>query len=263
MKYFIDILQLRNWPLFVFGCANLLAALVFSLLTIFSKSMIRGTNAWLKPFKFALSIAIFSFTMGWYTYDLHQPAAVSIYNWVVILLLGFEVVYIALQAGRGQLSHYNISSPVYSFLTILMGVAAVIATLWTGYIGLLFFNADVNLPYYYVLSIQLGIFIFVFFAFQGASMGARSTHTVGGPEGGPAVPFLNWSKQYGDLRIAHFIGMHALQIVPLLSWYILKNTFATVALGLFYAALAAITLVRALQGKSFLRNTKAEKFSVN
>ena len=254
MSQFIYRLHVRDGPLFMFGCCTLVAAFIFLFLSRFSTSRVRGANAWLKPFKFGLSIAIFSWTMGWFTYELHAPGPVTLYNWVVIIGLGFELIYIALQAGRGQLSHYNLSSPVYSFLTLLMGVAAAVVTGWTGYMGLLFFNADLkNLPAYYVLSVRLGILLFVLFAFQGASMGSRRTHVVGGPEGAPGLPAVNWSTRYGDLRIAHFIGMHALQVLPLLSWYVLRTMTATALVGFLYAMLAVFTLVRALQGKALPR----------
>lgn len=254
MSQFIDQLHVRNGPLFVFGYCTLIMAFICLLLSSLSTSQVGGANAWLKPFKFGVSIAIFSWTMGWFTHELHAPGPVTRYNWIVIIGLGFDVIYIALQAGRGQLSHYNLSSPVYSFLTLLMGVAAALVTCWTGYIGFLFFTSDLtNLPAYYVLSIRLGILLFVFFAFQGASMGARRTHLVGGTEGAPSLPVVNWSTRYGDLRITHFIGMHALQVLPLLSWHVLKNTMATAIVGFLYALLAVFSLVRALQGKALPR----------
>ena len=83
-------------------------------------------------------------------------------------------------------------------------------------------------------------------------MGARGTHTVGGAEGDAALPVLNWSTRYGDLRIAHFVGMHALQVLPLLSWYVFKNTIATAIIGLLYTLLAVFTLVQALQGRTLI-----------
>lgn len=250
MYHFVELLQIKNRPLFIFGCFNLLAAFAFLLLTRFSKTVVKGANAWYKPFKFALSIGIFSWTMGWYTYELHLPEVVAPYNWAIIVLLGFEVIYIAFQAGRGQLSHYNSSSPVYLFLFQLMGLAAVLVTVWTGYVGLLFFIVELPaLPDSYVWAIRMGIILFVVFSFEGALMGIKGKHTIGDSDGSAGLPVLNWSKKYGDLRIAHFIGMHALQVLPLLSWYLLKNVVVTAMAGFLYGLLSVFTLIQALKGR--------------
>ncbi len=177
MLNFFDQLQFRNEPLFLFGSINMAGAIIFLLLSQFSNIRAAGANAWFKPFKLALSIGVFSWAMGWYAYELHAPGPVGFYNWIVIVCLGFEIIYISIQAGRGQLSH--------SVLFVLMGLGAAIPTLWTGYVGLLFFNTHLdNLPGYYVWSIRLGIVLFVIFSFKGALMGSRLSHSVGGPETG-------------------------------------------------------------------------------
>ena len=101
--------------------------------------------------------------MAWYCAYL-PSFNINLFNWTVIILLGFEIIYIAIQAGKGQLSHYNMSTPVYATLYSMMALAASLVTLYTAYVGLLFFtNEFPELPIYYVWAIRLGILIFVIF----------------------------------------------------------------------------------------------------
>jgi hypothetical protein len=136
-----------------------------------------------------------------------------------------------------------------------MAIAASVVTVYTAYIGWLFFSSDFpSLPNHYVWSIRWGIFLFVIFSFQGFAMGSRLSHSVGAINDSSNLFILGWSKTVGDLRVAHFIGMHALQVLPIVSYYLLKSTKLTFALAAMYAILAVFTLIQALQGKSFFQS---------
>lgn len=251
--YFIETLKSRNEPLFNFGLLCLVLIILFYVLSKTTSTEVFGINAYIKPFKFALSTFLYSWTMAWFMGYLPTFNA-TLFNWIIMITLGFEIFYIAWQASKGELSHYNISTPIKSLLYTMMGLMATIATIATAYIAVLFFGNSVSdLPDYYLWSIRLGLIIFVIFSFEGFAMGAKMTHTIGGVDGSKGIPILNWSMTHGDLRIAHFIGMHALQIIPLLSFYLLKNTKLTIGLGVLYFGLAVFTLVQALQGKTFFK----------
>jgi hypothetical protein len=253
MKMFLETLKSRNETLFYFGLANLVLAFIFLILSQTTTTQVLGINAWIKPFKFAFSTVLYTFAMAWYCFYL-KDFNVKMFSWAVILLLTFENSYIIFQAARGQLSHFNISTPVYAALYSGMAIAITILTLYTAYIGVLFFKNDFpELPIYYVWSIRLGILIFVIFAFEGFVMGSRLTHTIGGADGGTGLPLVNWSTKFGDPRIAHFIGMHALQVLPVLAFYVLKDIKMTILVSVLYGLLAVFTLVQALQGKPFVK----------
>ena len=221
---------------------------------IASDTKVLGINAWYKPLKFCLSTTLFSWAMAWYTFYLGGSKVIDFFNWIVIICLGFEIIYIALQAGRGQLSHYNLTTPLSAAMFSFMALAATLVTLYTAYMGVKFFMQDFpTLPDYYLWSIRIGILLFVIFSLQGFTMGSQMGHTVGGKDGGQGLPLVNWSTKKGDLRIAHFIGMHALQVLPLFSYYVLKSLRLTILVGIIYRLLAAFTLIQALQGKPFFR----------
>ena len=249
---FIKELKIRNEYLFYFGLFCLSLSILFIVLTKLTTTQVHRVNTWFKPFKFSVSIGLFSWTAAWYCHYL-SDFNVTPFNWTVITLFGFELAYIIFQASKGQLSHFNISTPTHSLLYSLMGLIAVLVTLYTAYIGLLFFTQSFpSLPSYYVWSIRLGILIFVVFSFEGGLMGSRMNHSVGAINDNSNWWILGWSKTVGDLRVSHFVGMHALQILPLLSFYILKNTKATIVISIIYGLLAASTLVQALNGKPII-----------
>lgn len=250
---FIQQIKHRNDTLFYFGLLCFLLALVFILLTKLTTTQVYSVNAWYKPFKFALSTFLFAWAMAWYCYYLPN-FNVAIFNWTTIILLGFEIFYIAFQASRGQLSHYNISTPVYSALFTMMALAASAVTLYTAYVALLFFkNSFPDLPDYYVWAIRLSLILFVIFSFEGFAMGSKLSHSVGALNDNSNWFIVGWSKTVGDLRVSHFIGMHALQVLPVLSFYFLKNTKLTIALSVLCGLLALLTLIQALKGRPLFR----------
>ena len=141
-----------------------------------------------------------------------------------------------------------------------MGLASTIVTLYTAYIGLLFFTQTFpDLPNYYIWAIRFGILIFLVFSFEGVLMGSRMNHSVGAINDNSNWFIVGWSKTVGDLRVSHFIGMHALQVLPLLSFYIFKNTKTTIIISVFYGLLATTTLIQALKGKPIFQNTETTK----
>jgi hypothetical protein len=252
--FFIQ-LRSRNSLLYYFGLLNIAGAIISFLLTFITTTEVLGINAFIKPMKFFISIGVLAFTMGWYMVYLKKENAVRFYSWVIVIVMAFEMSVVVWQAANGRLSHFNTSTPLYLMLFNLMGVAIVIFTLWTLYIGILFFlqkDFPPLLPQGYIWGIRLGILWFVIFAFEGGHMAAQLAHTVGAPDGSDGLPVVNWSKQYGDLRIAHFFGMHALQVLPLTGFYFAKTKIQIMLFSLAWFLLVILLYWQALAGSPLL-----------
>jgi hypothetical protein len=250
---FIPEIKKRNIILYYFGWINIFGALACLILLQVDDTKVLGINAWIKPLKFFLSITIYSWTMGWFLHYLNEPKKVRHFNVMVLIVLIFEQAYVVFRAARGEQSHFNYSSVQAIFLYSLMGVAITIMVIWTGYFTYLFFKRSFSeLPGSYVWGIRLGLLFFVIFSMGAHVMASSGGHTVGAPDGGNGLPLVNWSRQHGDLRIAHFFGMHAMQLLPLYGFYISKSPKATIIVSLIYCAMVSLVFMQALMGKPLL-----------
>ncbi len=253
MNALLSTIRSRNAILYGFGWGCLIACLICAGLSLTTSGQVMGINAFIKPAKFFISTGIFCWTMAWYTGMLVQRRQVTIYSWAVVIIMVVELGIVVGQAALGRLSHFNISSPINGLLFSLMGILITIFTIWTGYIGYLFFrHKPVVTDSAYLWGIRLGILLFVIFAFEGFAMASRLSHTVGAADGGAGLPVANWSTRYGDLRVAHFFGMHALQLLPLFGYYVARRPRQVVLVATAYFLLVTLLLIQALAGKPLL-----------
>jgi hypothetical protein len=238
--------------------------------------VITGAPAWLKPAKFAVSIAIYTLTLAWiFTYLPEWRWTRRIVGWTTAVILVLEVVIIDLQAWRGTTSHFNIGTPLDATLFTVMGFAIVLQTLTSVAVAVALWRqpfADRALG----LALRLGLSLTILGAATGGLMtrptaaqldDARVTqrmtiagaHTVGAPDGGQGLPGTNWSREHGDLRVPHFIGLHAVQMLPLIGLLLRRRAASERArLHLMriaassYAALFGILLWQALRGQAIV-----------
>jgi hypothetical protein len=247
MNFFSE-LKKRSKSLFWAGMLNLTAFAVLLALSFFDDRLVSEANVWHKPMKFSISICVFLWTMGWFLDYLPQIRKVQKIKITIILALVLEQIVIIGQAARGQLSHFNISTIGNAFLFQLMGIAIVVNTvmvLW----ALLLLRPVENLPLSYKRGLQIGMFIFILASLEGFMMVGNLGHTIGAPDGQEGIFFLNWAKAYGDLRIAHFFGLHALQVIPLFAWFVAREKVNWVyGFGLVYFVFSSLTLWNALAG---------------
>ena len=91
--------------------------------------VITGAPAWLKPFKFAVSTAVYSLTLAWIFGSLpDRPRVRRVVGWTTAIVFVLEVAMIDAQAWRGTTSHFNVSTPLNATLFAIMGAAILLQT---------------------------------------------------------------------------------------------------------------------------------------
>lgn len=249
----IESIKQRNDVLFYFGLITLLGAITTFVLIQVTTTRVNGINTYYKPMKFFISVFLFTWTFAFYMQYLDNQPAVKVFSWVAVIGLGYELFAITLQASRGKLSHYNTETTFDATIVFLMIIAILVITLAMVYIGFLFFiQSKFNTNIVFIWSIRLSIILTIIFACEGFIMGSLSKHTIGAADGTAGLPITNWSKKHGDLRIAHFFGIHAIQVVPLISVYLAKNIFHVFIIALVYLLIITYTFVQALFGKPLI-----------
>ena len=260
-------MQAGSPALYVVGIAMLLMAAMTLMLAWLDPRVFQGVSTWAKPLKFQLSTGVYLLTLAWFMAwlpdDKRQTGLRRYVVWSAVGAGIFEVVYITWQGASGMASHYNRTSTFYASMYTLMGVGAVILTTASLALAVLIARSPAYaLPRAIKHAVVLGLALtFVLGTGFGSYLGAqRAGHWVGGAltdAGG--LPLFNWSRSGGDLRVAHFFGIHAMHFVPAIAALAaaarlpgakgIASAWLTAAM---FSALTVWTFVQAAQGKPFL-----------
>jgi uncharacterized membrane protein YhaH (DUF805 family) len=261
-------------------CAGLMLALVVVSVAgmAVDDRTVLGVSTWLKPFKFAVSFVVYTVTVAWMISLLTRARRLAWWAGAVVAVFGaLEVALIATQSARGRRSHFNNTTPLDERIWTAMGVTIGVFYVATLVIAILLLIQRLgDAPTTWALRLGLVIsmvgmalgFLMLMPTAQQLADGSGDiigAHAVGVPDGGPGLPVTGWSTEGGDLRIPHFVGLHALQALPLLAFALaaLSNRFprlgdARVRLRLVlvaaagYAGLIALVTWQALRAQPLL-----------
>lgn len=236
--------QSLSYPSKFLVCYGML--MFFALLFTYAWSLndhrlIREVGIWVKPMKFMAATALFALTTVWVMKVAHSSVdQTDTFVWIAVLLVTtslFEVVYISFQASQASASHYNTSDPFHAFMFGVMGLAAVGLTASQAWLAWEIWkeqqSSDIPVETWAVI---IGLVLtFVLSTISGFMLGGNQ------PPAGQGLPFVGWHF-YKDIRPAHFLGVHAQQLIPFLGLFIAKflDSFSTT--GLFLGSIAYVAL---------------------
>ena len=210
----------RQRTLAVYGLALLaLALLAVTMQAVDPRTLASGVSVWAKPAKFLSSVGIFALTFAWFFGYVRPERRCSqpMRGTVAALLLAgsFELAWIVWQGANGLESHFNFDTILYRRMFDLMGLFAVM--LLATALPLAWEIARrpaAGLRGDFAAAVAIGLVLaFLLGGSFGGAIAANGGAAVGPQAGG--LPLFGWNRAGGDLRIAHFVGIHAMQAIPI------------------------------------------------
>ena len=220
---------------------HVIGFLIFLALMALDQRQLTGVNIWIKPSKFFISTFILLWTIGWYLmrYPFREKSK-NFISYGLTILLSLENILITYQASRGVKSHYNVVTQFDGMIFMVMGIAVGFITLFMFWFLIKSFSPKLEASIITRWGFRIAWLSLLFgTAIGGSAMLDQNAHSVGVEDGGAGIPFLNWSTEGGDYRIAHFLGLHAIQIIPL-TFYLLEEKIKSKSISGFIRIVFAL-----------------------
>lgn len=225
------------------------------LLAMTDPRQFNGISTWVKPAKFFLSLGLHMLTLNFGLTLLPERIRAT---WPTLVITGtmasmaiLEMVYITYRAALGQASHFNTSSELAGLLYGLMGMGAALMMVVTFMLGvrILRHGAATLMAratgWSFIAAAILTLIV-------GFTLGSMGSHWIGGDQSdATGLPILGWSTSGGDLRTAHFAGLHIMQVVPFAA--LIGSKPAAWSVGLFMLLATIATYALALNGIPLIR----------
>lgn len=179
----------------------------------------------IKPVRFLLSIGTYLLTLS-YVYNFVQPPRFqgllpSLTVWISLIGCSLELTFIITQAARARRSHFNNATRFDAAINALMAVVAL--PFLSGGIPLIIEIATHPRSGSNPLMLEAILTGFIVMQILGGGTGVMMgiIQGNGSRAGSRRVPLFGWTLAGGDIRVAHFFAIHAVEIFPVVAGAIL------------------------------------------
>jgi hypothetical protein len=216
---------------------------ICSLLAFIDPRLFNGISVWVKPAKFYLSLAVHMLTLSFGIALLPERTQMSRTTAGITVTMAsmaiFEMAYITFRAARAEASHFNTGSEIAGLLYNLMGAGAGAMMVVTAILGVQILRHGPRS----LLSLATGssfILAALLTLVIGFTLGGMGSHWIGGDQtDATGLPLIGWSTTGGDLRVAHFLGLHLAQALPLVALFGSRSLLVAAGLGGVLLTIAA------------------------
>jgi hypothetical protein len=213
-----------------------------------------GALSWRKPTTFGLSFGLTTVTLAWVATWLPVRKAVG---WTAAGLLGaavtYEVAWVVVQHARGVPAHFNDTTPLDERLFIAGAVMVAIAIVVIAAMTLTAF-ARTTAPAPMALAIRVGLVGLLVAQVSGVWMLLHGLALLD-DDADPLLRSMSTYGAAGQLKFAHAVPMHAIQVLVALAWLLWwsglpqrRQTRLVVLAVVGYTGLVGVALGRTSSG---------------
>lgn len=253
MNYFLTELQRRNQILYWLGWIFIISFFIGLFISISDDRMVNGFSIWNTPLKYMLSTSITIWTFGWILEYLRSKSLIRLFSWLIAISLSTVNIILSYRAIRLSENFYpslnNNNQSLYFIMLLMIAIYSVTFILIT----IAFFQQKkMPISQHYSWGIRMSLLCFLFIIITGGIMLWHRSHNFGGADTENGMILFNFSTRRGDIRVPHFMALHALQIIPILSYYLFNKKYQVVLFSVCYMLFTLTLLIMALLGMPFI-----------
>jgi hypothetical protein len=251
-RRFLAEIYWRNPLLTLVGWLHVVLLLAAMVGYVTDDRAVAGVDPWLTPLKLMPEIAIYVWTVAWFSKYIRRPRwLLSTGSIVIAAAMVIESSCLILQAARGTVSFYNVATDfdaaIFRAMCIMIGINMLMLL-----VVLLTFGKRGRLHPAYLWGVRTGILLFLCGGAVGGVMLATGLNMAGASTASPTLLFFNWAAAGGGGGLAHWLSLHALQILPLTGnaiggWSAVPKTPAKLVLLALAVSLYAVLIVAAVR----------------
>lgn len=248
--------------LYRIGGLLLLSAVVHLAVLLLSGGSWSGALSWRKPILFGESFGLTAISLAWILGFLPRR---PVLGWLIAAPTGLavlgEVVWVSLQQWRGVPSHFNFSTP-FDQTAFVLGGGVLIGITGVGILAIFAWClVSLQAPGCIAWAIRIGLLLLLAAQGLGGLLIQNGLGRVFDPETGEfqraALDAAHVRGEAGELKLPHALSLHAIQVLPLLSFFLLfapwserRRTRTLLGGAAGYSGMVALATAQALSGRA-------------
>lgn len=234
---FFQELQQRNKWLYFFGCFAMVVGIIILGFLLFDTRTYNGISLWILPFRFSIGSGIYIFSITWFSYLINNTNYRKAISFFIFLIFSCFLGIVITQLIKENIAFLSLETPFDLFMNqlgIVLLSSLLILQIW---ITSIFVRQKKNMhSQHYTWGVRMGFIVFTFFLSVVFTILLCKGKTV-------YLDIFQFHRGLSfEIQTAFYLGLHSIQIIPFLSYYLFDKKKQVVFFSVSYLSLILILI---------------------